>query len=114
NVGTLHEYTVGNQAAPEYNTQGYIGDGGVGDSDGYSFNLQTAGDLVVRVTPTAIGTNTPTLNPSVGLFTNEVQRIDITGLSGGSFTLTFNGQTTGLFGATPTAAEIKTLLEGLS
>lgn len=53
------------------------------------------------------------LNPSTGI--NEVQRATITGTpTGGTFTLTFNGQTTAAIAYNAAAAVVQTALENLS
>lgn len=52
-------------------------------------------------------------NTSLGALLNDVQTINVTGL-GGTFELTFNGQSTGNLAAAITAADLTTALEGLS
>ncbi|MCI0360028.1 MAG: GEVED domain-containing protein [Planctomycetaceae bacterium] len=52
---------------------------------------------------------------ALSLQSNEIQRVTLQGGSaGGSFTLTFNGQTTGLLPANASAADVTAALEGLA
>ncbi len=60
------------------------------------------------------GGNSGGFSPFNDMLTNETQTVRVTGASGGTFTLTFDGQTTAPLAFNATAAQVQAALEALS
>jgi hypothetical protein len=114
------------------NDDNLFGDAGIVDEDIHvalvssnTFSVELKGALAKQNVPqmTATSSLTGGSSPAVSISTttagsgstNEVQQVQITGSpTGGTFTLTFDGQTTATIAYNATAATIQSKLEGLS
>lgn len=95
-----------------FNARTYTVDASIVPTDGDGNKILPAGTVMAKITATdLIGPHEPnTANAAA----NEIQQFDLGAASAGTFTISFDGETTGAIAYNAVAATVKTALEALS